>query len=610
MKTAARLWGHPEDETETSFDPLVNVLFSACALELEKISNEVHTSRARLLERMVQLLSPEVLSGPLPAHAVMHARTLDDAALLIESDQFMCSQKTGNSYETTGSGYKDLYFAPAGNFHINNAVVTYLATGHQLFRYREMISKEVITHCLPEKELEQRVLWIGLAGEQLNLHNTQIYFEIRNEVSKELFFKNLPQARWFYGDQELQVRPGYNQDNISSELLNVEQLLVKKNTASWKFKEFVNAYYKPRFITIRHPENNEITGNAGWPAALLQAFDKKELQSLQADKVHWIKVQFPENISSSVLQDAICHINCFPVLNTRLHETVYAIRDILNIVPMYTNDLFFDLQQIADLDDNVYNIRTLEKNVHEKLTVILRQGGVGRFDERDASMIIEHIVQLLSDEGAAFSVLGRSFLTGELKQLQQIIYKLEQQMINRDLSREFTPFLVIRKETDEAMSNLIIKYWSTCGDKGNDIKAGTGMQVYNTNSPYHTTCTLVTTTMGGRNRLSASESITAYKSALLSRDRLISLEDMKIFCRLQMGAIAQQIEVTKGVMVPRQVSQGFTRTIDITIRLNRKDYMDAQDKNQLQYWKDSLVLQLTERSASLTPFRVFIEQET
>ena len=139
-----------------------------------------------------------------------------------------------------------------------------------------------------------------------------------------------------------------------------------------------------------------------------------------------------------------------------------------------------------------------------------------------------------------------------------------------------------------------------------DIKAGTTLQTYNTSGLYQTHCSLVTTTIGGRSRLSASESITAYKSALLSRERLVSLEDIKIFCRLQLGNTARHIEVTKGVMVPRQVSQGFTRTIDVTIKLNRKDYMDAQEKNQLQYWKDSLVLKLTERSAGLTPFRVFI----
>lgn len=609
MKTAARLWGYAEDETESSFDPLVNVLFSACALELEKISNEIHASRARLLERMVQLLSPEVLCGPLAAHAVMHAAAIEEKAWLQESDQFFCSQRTGVSYESTGTGYKDIFFAPTGNFQLNTSAVTYLATGHQLYRYREMISKEVITHCLPGKELEQRVLWIGLTGSHLKLHNTQYFFEIKNEVNKELFYKNLSQTRWFHNGKELQVLPGYNQDNISGERLDIEQLLIRKNTAAWKLKEFINAYYKPKFITIRQSDDQPIIENEGWPAELLQAFDKKELQPLQTGEIHWIKIQFPENISGAVLQDVVCHVNCFPVLNCEMHETVHSMRDMLNIIPMYSQDIFIDLHEISDADGNVYNIRAIEKNAQEKLTLILRQGGIGRFDERDATMIIENIVQLLSDESAAFSVLGRDFLSGELKTLQQIIYKLEQQMITRELSKEHTPFLVVRKEKDEDFSNLTVAYWSTNGEQGNDIKAGTVLQTYKSDGMFQTHCTLLTTSIGGRSRLSASESITAYKSALLSRDRLISLEDIKIFCRLQLGQIAKHIEVVKGVMVPRQVSQGFTRTIDVTIKLNRKDYMDAQEKNQLQYWKDSLVLKLTEKSAGLTPFRVFIEQE-
>ncbi|MBO9205314.1 MULTISPECIES: type VI secretion system baseplate subunit TssF [Niastella] len=610
MKTAARLWGYPEDESESSFDPLVNVLFSATALELEKISNEVHASRARLLERMVQLLSPEVLCGPLPAHGILHAKSIEDAAWLKESDQFFSSQKKGANYEngSDATGYRDFFFTSTGPFQLNTAAVSYLATGHQLFRYREMISKEVITHCLPGRELEQRVLWIGLTGPRIKLHNTQYYFEIRNEVNKELFYKNLADARWFYGEQEMEVVPGYNQENISGEHLNIEQLLIRKNTASWKLKEFVNAYYKPKFITIRQLEKS-VAEQEGWPSELLQAFDKKELQSLQADKVHWLKIQFPENIATSVLQDVICHVNCFPVINCKLHETMHHMHDILNIVPMYTNDIFFDLHEIADQDGHVFNTRDLEKTAQTQLTMILRQGGIGRFDERDATMIIENIVQLLSDESAAFSVLGRDFLSGELKNLQQIIYKLEQQMITRELNREYTPFLVVRKENNSQLNNLTIAYWSTAGEQGNDIKAGTTLQSYKTNSMYHADCTLITTTIGGRNRLSASESITAYKSALLSRDRLISLEDIKIFCRLQMGNTAKHITVKKGVMVPRQVSQGFTRTIDVTIKLNRKDFMDAQDKNQLQYWKDSLVLKLSTKSAGLTPFRVFIEQE-
>jgi hypothetical protein len=108
--------------------------------------------------------------------------------------------------------------------------------------------------------------------------------------------------------------------------------------------------------------------------------------------------------------------------------------------------------------------------------------------------------------------------------------------------------------------------------------------------------------------LSASESITAYKSALLSRDRLVSMEDIKLFCQLQLGKNAQKVKVEKGVMVAQQVSHGFARTIDVRIVLSRKDYLDAQEKNQLTYWKEDLVLQLSKKSAGLTPFRVFIEE--
>lgn len=609
MKTAARLWGYPEDETESSFDPLVNVLFSACALELEKISNEIHASRARLLERMVQMLSPEVLCGPLPAHAIVHARPIEKRAKLYVEDQFYCSQKKTALYESTGKGFREVHFSITGNFHATRAAATYLATGHQLFRYREMISKEVITHCQPGKELEQRVLWIGLTGKDIDLHNTQYFFEIRNEVNKELFYKNLPQTRWFYGGKELQVSPGYNIENISGEHLDIEQLIIKKNTASWKYREFVNAYYKPKFITARHPENKALDENPGWPVELLQAFDKEELHALRAENVHWIKIQFPENISGAVLQDVICHANCFPVMNCFLHEQLYHMRDLLNIVPMYSSDIFFDLHEIADNDGRIYNIRAIEKNVQEKLTVILRQGGIGRFDERDASMVIENIIQLLSDEGAAFSVLGRSFLSSELEQLQQIIYKLEQQMVEQEGKREYTPFLILRKEKNADLNNITVNYWSTSGDEGNDIKAGTALQTYHSEAMFEGGAALVTTSIGGRNRLSASESITAYKSALLSRDRLISMEDIKNFCRLQLGKNAQQVTVKKGVMIPRELSQGFTRTIDVTITMNRKDYMDAQEKNQLPYWKESLVLKLADKSAALTPFRVFIEQE-
>ncbi|NII28416.1 hypothetical protein HB364_25260 [Pseudoflavitalea sp. X16] len=608
IKTAARLWGYTEDESASAFDPLVNLLFTACALELEKISGEVAASRGRLLERMVQLLSPEVLNGPLPAHAVLHARAIEEGARLRDSDQFFVSQRITTAYESGNNQFKDIFFSPTAPFHINSAAVQYLATGYQLFCYREKIAKEVIAHCLPGRELSPAVLWLGIAGSPSSLHQTQCYFEIRNEVNRGLFYSNLPAARWYYGDREIMAEPGYNQEEVSGERLDIEELLTRKNTSSYKIKEQVNAFYKNRFITLLEKEN---VAGAGMPmpAELLQCFDKKDLQGLQQQSLRWIKIVFPENIPAAVLQDVVCHFNCFPVINRQLHELSYRMHDLVNIIPLQAADSFFDLHEITDQEGTIYNLRTVRKNEKEKLSVLLRQGGIARFDERNAAAIVEHIIQLLSDESAAFAVLGREFMAGEMKQLQQLIYKLEQQLQNRQLHREHTPFLVVRPTGTEKINNLLITFWSTGGSQGNQVKAGTSLQTYKTADGYHhQDIILVSGTVGGRDRLSAAESITAYKSALLSRDRLVSLEDIKLFCQLQLGNKAQKVQVEKGVMVAQQVAQGFARTIDVRIVLSRKDYLDAQEKNQLTFWKEDLVLQLSKKSAGLTPFRVFIEE--
>src|SRR5688572_10753503 len=103
-----------------------------------------------------------------------------------------------------------------------------------------MISKEVITHCIRGRELSSSVLWLGITGPMVNLHNTQCYFDIRNEVNRELFYQNLSYARWYYDDSAITIVPGYNQEGLSGEQLDIEQLLTQKNTALYKIKEHVN----------------------------------------------------------------------------------------------------------------------------------------------------------------------------------------------------------------------------------------------------------------------------------------------------------------------------------------------------------------------------------
>src|SRR5688572_1947610 len=128
LKNAARAWGYPETESEINFDPLVSMLLSACSVELEKISGEIESSRARILERMVQLLSPDAFTGALTAHAVATATPLEKKAELAEKTQFYFSGKDDDPSS------KDVFFTPTASFPLTRAAIKFMATGSRLFR--------------------------------------------------------------------------------------------------------------------------------------------------------------------------------------------------------------------------------------------------------------------------------------------------------------------------------------------------------------------------------------------------------------------------------------------------------------------------------------------
>lgn len=112
LKNAARAWGYPETEAENNFDPLVAMILAACSTELEKISDEIHASRARVLERLVQLLSPDVLTGALPTHAIACALPAESSAELPADAQLYTHRKMSSVTESEEPAWKDIFFLP------------------------------------------------------------------------------------------------------------------------------------------------------------------------------------------------------------------------------------------------------------------------------------------------------------------------------------------------------------------------------------------------------------------------------------------------------------------------------------------------------------------
>ena len=93
LKTTARLWGVPENEIETNFDPLILLMIDACSSEFEKLGYNISASQTRLLDKLADLILPEALLGPRPSSCIMRATPLEATAKLASETQFLTTQR-------------------------------------------------------------------------------------------------------------------------------------------------------------------------------------------------------------------------------------------------------------------------------------------------------------------------------------------------------------------------------------------------------------------------------------------------------------------------------------------------------------------------------------
>lgn len=609
LQNAAKIWGYPETEEASNFDPLVGLLLSVNAAELERLSNEIYHSRNRVMERIVQLLAPDVLTGPRLAAAILNANSLEDVAALSVKEQFFITQNVRSNTDET-SRTTDLFFTPTDNFIINKCKVRFAATGNKIYRYPGGVTKELIGIAEEQQWLQPSVLWIAVDQKELNLNDTQFYFQYRSEVNRAIFYNQLKNASWKVGPSTVNTHKGYNVSANNNPDWYAAQLIQQEANATTRYIKLVNELYEEAFVSIKDPlmqqyaaEEKEV------PGEIKAVFGPRILQAVN-EPLCWIKISFPENITSTMLEDVSVFSNCFPVVNRRLHEITYRIQEMINVIPLLTgDDQFYDLGEITDETGRLLHARQNTEEDTGKMSILLRNGGAGRFDERDATVVIENLVQLLRDESAAFSKLGKDLISQEIKTLQQSITKIEQ-LVGENTGHQsaYTPYLMVRNQKQTHSRFLYIEYWSTNGYAANGLRPGTRLQPYKTGSVNHSSVFLLTNTQNGKNRLSQTDSVVAYKYALLSKDRVMSRNDIILYCKLFLGSIVQDVRVEKGFMVSPETTKGFMKTIDVLVAVRRKEFIEAQEKGEIIQWEKELAAQLTERSMAFIPYRVFIKE--
>lgn len=593
LKTAARLWGYPDAEVETSFDPIVQLLLEACASELEKISGEVDVSHARLVERLAQIMMPEPITSSQPAFGILHATSTETSADIQADHQFYHHTKAGHNSQ-------DLFFSPVTTHRLFKGHVQYLGIGAKLYETRDNWFKEQILQGQALPDVPSNHLWLGLAMEDASLsyEGMSFFFDLRNIHQQEMFYHYLPLARFFINDAEVTVKAGYHHSRPADEE-EIERMVEVAVDTNARYSQHVLQRFRRHFLTITDNRVHK-TGNASLPAALASLFGQ-DAEKLQKE-VQWIRIEFPEALHHTLLEDLYCSINCFPVINKKNNEQSLKLNRYLNIIPLQTPDIFFDIKRVYDLEGTDYYVRNFATaGQMQEGELVVRSSGIGRFDTREAKEVIAYLMEVIRDESSLFEEVKNDYVTNRMRELHQLIASLEEQL-QPGSNKGNIPYVMVKPRENAAY--IFIEFYSTNGTAANNIRMGSKLLEYGSIQTKPGSITLLTNTQGGKDRLNIDEKINLYRSHLLSHNRIVTPEDIKALCRTIFGKELKSSGVTKGVSLQPGGNAGYVRTMDIKLQLVQP--IARYPSANLNYLKEELLLQLEEKSANTFPFRVFI----
>jgi hypothetical protein len=600
LRTAMDFWN---TTNVNDIDPLVKLLIEALSSELFNLSNDVKNLENRVLNKISRILASDYLTAPLPAHALLKGIPVENTEILSIKNHFIYKKVASPDAGKTTQEPLDIFFTPIGENKVFKAEIKYTFNGRQIWEHTQDMQKNPIINPLPQAFIDNNTLWVGIETDpKLNtLQDAGIYFEWPGYTTNNDFYNLLSVTRFYTDQQELHTTSGliYEEEEANEN----KPVFYDQNIINLITRD-VKSYYQNRFISLTDDSLNDLDLlKKSYPLQFETWFEPTDLKRLKS--CVWIKMVFPAVIRPDVISELQLHLNCFPVMSRKLHEQKFRIKEMNNIIPIKPSayDHFLSVQNLHDDLDIHYNeipYSQSEQNFEGNYSI--RNGGAERFDSRNAQQIIEYLFELLRDEKAAFAAYGNDFLNSTLKTLEQNISLIEKKSNQAKDNHELINYLILKPANKASM--LYLQFWTTLADTANNIRKGSRLQQFETTKLKADNLRLMTTSVGGRNSLGATERIQAYKYGLTTKDRIVTQADLTSFCQYELGIKLKSIRISKGVSISPNPKEGFKKTTDIYLKPHE------ESKLSINEWDTLLGLlksKLESRSIINYNYRLFIE---
>lgn len=590
-KNAANLWGVRNID---NFDPLVKLLIESLASEVNKLSNEINNIETRLLERIAALLTPDILMTVRPAHMIIHAEPSENKIIIGKDTGFYYESLSKNNYN----------FYSAGTFTLHKGNVKSLICAKKIYFIDSDQSKEVHARSTLQSEIFTNNIWIGLDMDASvkTVENLSFYFDILNVENKNELLHLLPYAKWELEGTPLKVKTGIHLPEENKDADTQKQMPFSGYDLAHISDESIGRLYNHHFVTVTSEIDNKPENRKKIPDELKTAFPSEMVEETLSPLL-WIKVSFPADFEDYALESFFVSINAFPVINKKLCSKHFKTNKITSVIPLDTDDYEFVLSvdSVMDSKNRTYTPLPFRDETNRHGTYVVKRGGVERFDSRNAREYISNLIDILREEGASFSMIGRGFVDELIIKVNEQLTAVEKKIREINVKKDISSYMII--DTDDTGESVYIDYWVTNCELANEIKTGASLYPFTETPVEPTTVVSFTQSTGGR-RLQTKNSLDLYKYILTSRDRIYTDEDVVNFCFAHFGDIISSASVKKGVQVSPRPKEGLIRCNDVYIEL-RPHIVQLTSTQEI---KDKLVNLLKEKSPDSYNYRIFISK--
>ena len=576
LDRALDLWGI---EDERQLDPVVDLLLEAVAFESFQLEETLARADAALLGRLSRLLIPQKWMLPRPAHGLLsvHPKSGEHLMDLSPHDHFSVNRVV------QGVKSPPLFFTPLYATQLLDAQIRYRLWGTQLEELgrRRCYTEQAFAE---EDRLGDHTLYLGIQIAEENLvHTDRLRLAILPERGELLPFLS-----------EIQAFDAYEHPLV------IQAQNIPEASYEGHYVQDLKEHYCHYLYEIELQESKA-------SCSLTSLFPKlkEELQELHdvASQLYWIRLEFPAVFTLDDMASMGVHLNTVPVINRRLIRKLHSLEREGRILSLSTSDQghFLSIESLEDNLGKVYIPRERSYEAGALGVYSLYFGDLERFDASDAQRQLRRVLQLVREEGNAFSAVDNSSFASVLKELQDRLTTLEKTV--GKMQSESGPskaFLMTMPEAEA--EHLALSYWESTGGLANGLSPQDIIQSLEPDKFDSASIRLRTKTKGGRAAETEDMLIAHLRYGLLSKERIVTKEDVKSYLKHRLGITLKQVDLRDGVTISQEPNKGLVRCTDVFLELVKQG--TELNEEEQAHLSSRLETELKERSVAHTTYKV------